>query len=284
MKKEHIEAYLLKVLHPKTLSIEYKFYDKRQQLEDYTEFNKHVALALKNFGKFLTSIHFESCRNQEILQLLSECVNLKSVSLSRCKASFETLPTICTLTHMSFLYSDIPNSIVVETLKNNVNLKVLTLLDNINLYVNGIAEIIGEYNRNIEEIHFSEKRRVRAKGMRSFARCNKLKVLKLTGGPYQCDPEDSLQQMAAGCPLLERLSIYGWKGINDDNLLPILQCCTQLKVLDLRGLDITIKSCREAALSLPLLRELDVHKCSHIKKAQFMKLQQDFQEIIFAIS
>lgn len=284
MSKEHIEAYFSKISSPKSLYIEYKFYDKRQQTEDYTEFNKHVTFALKEFGKSLASIHFESCRSGEILQLLSECTNLKRANFCRCKATFESLPKICTLTDIYFLCSDIPNFILKKTLKNNPNLKTIILLDNINIYENGIAEIIGQYNRNIEEIHFCEKRRVRAKGMRAIARCNKLKVLKLTGGPYQCDPEDSLQQMAAGCPLLERLSIYGWNGINDDNLLPVLQCCTQLKILDLRGLDISIKSCREAALSLPLLRQLDVYKCSRIKKAQFLKLQQDFQEIEFAIS
>jgi len=64
------------------------------------------------------------------------------------------------------------------------------------------------------------------------------------------------------------LSLNGWKEVNDDNLLPIIHSCMQLKQLDLRGVDITIKSCREAALSLPFLHSLDIYKCDRIKKAQ----------------
>ncbi|KAF2884332.1 hypothetical protein ILUMI_21851 [Ignelater luminosus] len=279
MEKGYLEAYTAKISHPKKLFVEYKFFDKRQQIEDYTEFNKYVTTVIKKYGQFLNFLHFESCRSEEVLQLLSECPNLTSLSFYRCKSSFEKLPTVQNLTRLRFVASDVPNTVLNETLKHNLNLRIISLFDNINLYVNGIAETIGEYNRNIEELYFCEKRRVRAKGMRALARCNKLKVLELTGGPYQCDPEDSLQQMAAGCSLLERLSIYGWKGINDDNLLPMLQCCTQLKELDLRGIDITIKSCREAALSLPKLQTLDVYKCNRIKKTQLLKLQRDFQEI-----
>lgn len=43
---------------------------------------------------------------------------------------------------------------------------------------------------------------------------------------------------------------------------------SQLKELDLRGTNITIKSCREAALTLPLLKIMDVIKCRRVKKAQ----------------
>jgi len=279
MEKGHLDAYTSKISRPKALTVEYKFFDKRQQAEDYTDFNKYVATLITKYGQYLSFLHFESCRNEEILQLLSDCPNLNKITLLRCKASFEKLPMLHNLTCIRFIASDVPNTILNETLKNNPNLKIISLLDNINLYVNGIAETMGEYNRNIEEIYFCEKRRVRAKGMKAFARCNKLRILELTGGPFQCDPEDSLQQMAAGCPLLEKLAIYGWKGISDDNLLPVLQCCTQLKELDLRGIDITIKSCREAALSLPMLKTLDVYKCARIKKAQILKLQRDFQEI-----
>jgi hypothetical protein len=76
-----------------------------------------------------------------------------------------------------------------------------------------------------------------------------------------------------------RLIIYGWKEINDDNLMPILHMCTQLRELDLRGLNITIRSCREAALSLPFLKTMDVIKCNRVKKSQLAKLKQDFVEI-----
>ncbi|KAG5875386.1 hypothetical protein JTB14_023360 [Gonioctena quinquepunctata] len=54
---------------------------------------------------------------------------------------------------------------------------------------------------------------------------------------------------------------------------------TQLRTLDLRGTNITIKSCREAALTLPLLEIMDVIECSRIKKKQLMLLREDFEEI-----
>ena len=80
----------------------------------------------------------------------------------------------------------------------------MLLADNSNLNVNDICENMAQYSSTIEEVHFCERRRVRAKGLKALARCSKLRVLELIGGPLQCDPEDSLQQLAAGCPLLER--------------------------------------------------------------------------------
>lgn len=127
---------------------------------------------------------------------------------------------------------------------------------------------MANYNITIEEVHFCEKKKVRATGIKALARCSKLKVLELIGGPIQCDPEDSFEQLAAGCPLLERLTINGWKEVNDENLTPILHFCTKLTHLDLRGIDITIKFCKEALLTLPLLKILDVYKCDRIKGKQ----------------
>lgn len=70
--------------------------------------------------------------------------------------------------------------------------------------VNEICESMAKSNNMIEQVHFCEKKKVRATGIRALARCSKLKVLELIGGPLQCDPEDSFEQLAAGCPLLER--------------------------------------------------------------------------------
>lgn len=65
-----------------------------------------------------------------------------------------------------------------------------------------------------------------------------------------------------------RLVIYGWKEINDDNFIPALHMFSQLKHLDFRGTNITVKSCREAALTLPMLKFMDVIKNHRVKKAQ----------------
>lgn len=68
--------------------------------------------------------------------------------------------------------------------------------------------------------------------------------------------------------MLFRLSIYGWRGLNDDNFIPALHMFTQITELDLRGTNITVKSCREAALTLPKLKLMDVIKCHRVKKSQ----------------
>lgn len=70
--------------------------------------------------------------------------------------------------------------------------------------MNEICENMAKHNNFIEEVHFCEKKKVRATGIRALARCSKLRVLELIGGPLQCDPEDCFEQLAAGCALLER--------------------------------------------------------------------------------
>lgn len=121
----------------------------------------------------------------------------------------------------------------------------------------------------MNEIYFSEKKRLRAKSLRTLGRLTELRYLSLVSGTgFECDPEDSLEQIAHGCAKLEKLTIYGWKEINDEHLMPILLISTNLVEIDLRGLNITIRSCREAALSLPYLKRMDVTKCNRIKKTQ----------------
>lgn len=70
--------------------------------------------------------------------------------------------------------------------------------------VNEICETLSQHNYSLEEVHFCEKKKVRAKGLKALGRCSQLRVLELIGGPLQCDPEDSLEMLAAGCPYLEK--------------------------------------------------------------------------------
>lgn len=74
--------------------------------------------------------------------------------------------------------------------------------------VNEICDTLSKHNYALEEVHFCEKKKVRAKGLKALARCSNLRVLELMGGPLQCDPEDSLEQLAAGCPRLEKYFMY----------------------------------------------------------------------------
>ncbi|KAK9679758.1 F-box-like [Popillia japonica] len=233
----------------------------------------------KKTKRIIQNLRGTYCRNDEVLSLLSECPNLTAVNFMRCKGSFKSLLTLRNLEKLELFFCIFPKEVLQEILQNNSQLKSITLCDNTNLNGNDVCENLAIYNPQIEEVHIAEKRRVRTKGLKALARCPKLRILELEGGPFQCDPEDSLEQLAVGCPLLERLTLYGWKDINDETLMPVLHTCMQLKELDLRGINITIKSCREAALTLPFLKTLDVYKCQRIKKAQILKLQNEFKDI-----
>ncbi|KAI4460199.1 leucine-rich repeat domain superfamily [Holotrichia oblita] len=200
-----LENYISKVRCPKHLSIEYKFYNNEtENEEDYTEFERNIVRYINQSGSFLTSIHFESCRNDEVLSLLSECPNLTAINFMRCKGTFESLLTLRNLEKIELFFCIFPKQILQEILQNNSQLKAISLCDNSNLNGNDVCENLAKYNPLVEEVHIAEKRRVRTKGLKALARCQKLRILELEGGPFQCDPEDSLEQLAVGCPLLER--------------------------------------------------------------------------------
>lgn len=81
--------------------------------------------------------------------------------------------------------------------------------DNINVNANEICEILSKHNANMKELHFSERKRVKSKSLKTLARLTNLKKLELISGPgFDSDPEDALEQLSAGCPFLETLSTY----------------------------------------------------------------------------
>lgn len=70
---------------------------------------------------------------------------------------------------------------------------------------NEICEVMSKYNLLVKEIHFSERKRVKSKSLRTLARLTNLRKLELISGPgFDSDPEDALEQLAAGCPQLEK--------------------------------------------------------------------------------
>lgn len=77
MEQNLLENYISKVTCPRHLAIEYKYFNNEAETEeDYTDFDSYVVRFIKKSGTFLTSIHFESCRNDDILELISECLHL----------------------------------------------------------------------------------------------------------------------------------------------------------------------------------------------------------------
>lgn len=71
---------------------------------------------------------------------------------------------------------------------------------------NEICEILSVNNPNMKELHFSERKRIKSKSLKTLARLTNLRKLELISGPgFDSDPEDALEQLAAGCPFLETL-------------------------------------------------------------------------------
>ncbi|XP_056643277.1 uncharacterized protein LOC130449466 [Diorhabda sublineata] len=273
-----IKYQISKVTQPHTLEIEYS--SQLNKEEDTTWFDSCIIKVLRNCGDSIVTLKIENCRNEEVLMHIGECINVERLILYKCKSSFSSLLSLCTLTSIQFSSCHFPPKVVREVIKNNLDLKHLHLSNNINVNPNEICELMSRENVNMKEIYLSERKMLKTKSLRTLARLTNLRKLEMISGPgFECNPEDSLELLAAGCTYLEKLCIHNWKEINDTNFIPALRMFSQLKTLELRGTSITIKSCREAALSLPLLETLDVVKCQRIKKAQLILLRKDFEDI-----
>ncbi|KAJ8983908.1 hypothetical protein NQ317_006712 [Molorchus minor] len=195
MNTHFLESLVSKISHPKEVYIEYKYFDQHMEVGDCTEFNKYVELILKKCGEHIESLKIESCRNEDLLLNISECVNLKRLTLYRCKSSFSTMPVVITLTSINFVSCHFPQKIVSN---------------NINVNANEICEIMSKYNPLMKEIHFSERKRVKSKSLRTLARLTNLRKLELISGPgFDSDPDDALEQLAAGCPPVRKVG-YLW--------------------------------------------------------------------------
>nr|CAI5848091.1 unnamed protein product [Callosobruchus analis] len=261
-----------KCTRPKQICIIYKFYNGSDSPEttDYSEFDEYVQILLRKCGEHVKKLEFESCRDDKTLECIADCVNLEELNLFRCKGAFTTLHLLSTLRKVRFVCCHFPPKIVNNLIKNNEELREIYLLNNYTVNTNEISEILSKHNPNVERLELSENRRLKSQNFKFLARLTKLKVLEMWNGPgCDNDPDpDAVQHLAAGCPYLEKLVLTGRREINDDNLIPALHLFTRLKSLSLKGVHITIKSCREACLTLPLLKELDVYRCSKIKKAE----------------
>lgn len=272
-------SYINKISYPTKISIEYNVLRSTDSPANYSEFDEYVTWLIRKTSEHVTSVVLESCHNESVLVLLCECQKLLDIKCMRCVGTFDALPTLKNLVNIFFCNTNIPNKILIETLQNNPNLKKLYLASNEKVNIVEVCQTLAKYNKLIEELEICESKKAKAKGLRALAQCSNLKILELTNGPFHCDPEDSLEQLAAGCPLLEKLAIYGWKEVNDQTLLPILRYCIRLKFLELRGTNVTIRSCREAALSLPFLKSIDIFRCWRIKKEHIANFQRGFKKI-----
>lgn len=71
--------------------------------------------------------------------------------------------------------------------------------------VNEICENMSKFNKEIVELHLSERKKLKSKSIRTLARLTNLRVLELISATgFESDPEDCMEQLAAGCPKLEK--------------------------------------------------------------------------------
>lgn len=68
------------------------------------------------------------------------------------------------------------------------------------------------------------------------------------------------------CAIL-RLILSGWRGLNDNLIMPAVLTCKELTQLDLLGIkNISADVCEKALLLLPKLRLLDISFCNSIRQ------------------
>ncbi|CAG9863973.1 unnamed protein product [Phyllotreta striolata] len=278
MSANALEYHISKVTRPSNVIIHYA--SDQSNSDDYTTYNQYVLRILENYGEYILSLELNNCREEDVITELKHCVNLKSLILFNCKGTFNALVSFSKLTAIDFSYCHFSQKVVSTTVKNNPSLYSLYLRNNVNINLNELIEIITEQLYNIKELHINENKQLRSKSLKLLSRLKNLKKLSLISNEgFICNPEDSLEFLAAGCPHLESLCIDNWSEINDTNLISALRLCSQLMTLELRRTNITIKSCKEAALSLPLLKSLIVDKCQKVKKSQLISLREDFEDL-----
>ncbi|KAG5875385.1 hypothetical protein JTB14_023359 [Gonioctena quinquepunctata] len=210
MNPHFLESLVAKVSYPKAVSIKYKPFDQQVEKEDYAYFDKYVEIGLRKCGVHIVSLKIENCHNEEVLLNIMECINLKRLTLYRCKGSFSSLLSLCKLTSISFTSCHFPQKVVSELIKMNPDIKYLFLSNNVNVNPNEICEIMSKQNLDTKEIHFNERKRVKSKSLRTLARLTNLRKLVLKSGPgFECDPEDALELLAAGCSPFRKI-VHSW--------------------------------------------------------------------------
>ncbi|CAH1112291.1 unnamed protein product [Psylliodes chrysocephalus] len=278
MSENALEYHISKITHPDTVEIEYD--SDQSQDDDLTFFNHSIVKVLRNCGEDIFSLKLDNCKEEEVLTNIDNCVNLERLILHSCKSTFSSLLSLCKLRTIKFSSCHFPQKIVKEVIKNNLYLKSLYLSNNINVNPNELCEVMSRQSYDIKDIHINERKRLRARSLKTLSRLTNLRKLSIISeAGFDCNPEDSFELLAAGCSFLEKLCIDNWKEINDANFISALRMFSQLKTLILRRTNITIKTCREAAITLPLLKTLIVVKCQRIKKAQLLLLKKDFEDI-----
>uniref|UniRef100_A0A1Y1LT99 F-box domain-containing protein n=3 Tax=Photinus pyralis TaxID=7054 RepID=A0A1Y1LT99_PHOPY len=218
------------------------------------------------------------------LGYLAKYGELTDLRLRNCKCNmneYEALSNLSKLTALDLYCSNISDVYLIKILRANRDLKYLNLdLCELLERLDEVTEVISVFNPNLVMWSSWKTHSITSDGVKFLARCSSLRELDLGWCLLLNDPGNSLERIASNCKHLRRLILCGWRGVNDQLLLPIIRSCKEIRELDLLGMkNISVDICERILSSLPNLRLLDISFCDLIKPEQVVLWRQHYPNI-----
>ncbi|KAF2309930.1 hypothetical protein GH714_005668 [Hevea brasiliensis] len=172
-----------------------------------------IFATMSSYFRSLAEIGLTKCigvTNMGIIQLVSGCVNLKSLNLACCHS-----------------ITDAAISAIADSCRNLVCLK----LESCNMITEEGVEQLGSHCLLLEELDLTDCGGINDKGLEYLSRCSRLLRLKL--GVCANISDKGLFYIASNCSKLHELDLYRCIGIGDDGLAALSSGCKKLKKLNL---------------------------------------------------
>lgn len=170
---------------------------------------------------------------------------------------------------------------LIQILIANPNLEHinLDLCDRLFL-MDSVVETVTLYNKKLKTWSSWKTVSFTSEGVSKFKLCENLEELDLGWCLMNQVPGDSLTEIANGCKRLRRLILSEWRGISDQQLMPIILSCKELSQLDLMGIkNISAELCEKALFLLPKLRLLDISFCDGVRQDEVAIWRQQYPHI-----
>ncbi|KAK5640888.1 hypothetical protein RI129_009435 [Pyrocoelia pectoralis] len=210
--------------------------------------------------------------------------DLTDLRLRNCKCKteeYKALSNLTKLTALDLYCSSISDEYLINILKSNRDLKHLNLdLCELLERLDEVTEIVSIYNPNLITWSSWKTYSITSEGVKFLAQCSSLRELDLGWCLLLNDPGNCLERIATGCKDLRRLILSGWRGVNDQLLLPLIRQCEQIRELDLLGMkNISVDICERILSSFTKLKLLDISFCDLIKPEQVVLWQQHYPNV-----
>ncbi|KAJ8923007.1 hypothetical protein NQ315_001555 [Exocentrus adspersus] len=270
---------------------------------DLDGFSEQLKLFLRKGCSTLTHLSLGNCEyiDIELMVEISLCKELVDLRLKNINQWLQPpLDRLTKLVSLDVTSTDIQDSDLIKILKANSNLKhivigvyaslsvvwgellqvlVTDLCENL-FFLDQVVETAVTYNKSLVSWSSWKTLSLTADGVRMFRECTNLKELDLGWCLINKDPGDCLEQVAGGCKQLKRLILSGWRGLNDNLVMPAVLSCKELSQLDLLGIkNISADVCEKALLLLPKLRLLDISFCNSIPQEEVEIWRQQYPHI-----